>query len=297
MIVAAEVKEALAAGGPVVALESTIIAHGFPWPRNLDLARAMEEVVRANGAVPATIAIIDGDIRIGLTSDEIEDLARNGSRYGKANAADASIFIARGQSAATTVSATASFAHAAGVRVFATGGIGGVHRGDSGDVSQDLTALGRLPMIVVSAGAKAILDLPRTVEALETLGVLVVGFDTSEFPAFYCSSSGVPLEHRVDDIDGAAELCRAHLAGPAVGALLLANPIADADALDPAMVSAAITSALAAASAQGVHGKALTPFLLRQIDQKTAGAADGANSSLALGNAELAARLAVAVAS
>src|SRR6185503_18868552 len=194
-----EVEAARVAGRPIVALESTIIAHGLPWPDNLGIARELEATVRAGGGIPATIAVVDGRPRIGLAMDALERLARDGARFAKAGATDLAVHLARGSSAATTVSATAVLAARAGIRVFATGGIGGVHRGDSLDVSHDLVALARTPIAVVSAGAKAIIDLPRTLEMLETLGVLVLGYRTSELPAFYARSSGVALDHRVDD--------------------------------------------------------------------------------------------------
>ena len=208
LVLAPEVAAATAARRPIVALESTIVAHGLPWPDNLAVARELEDAVRQAGAVPATIAVVDGTVRIGLPDELLEQLARAGAHFAKAGATDLAIHLARGTSAATTVSATALLAARAGIRVFATGGIGGVHRGDAADVSHDLPVLARTPIAVVSAGAKAILDLPRTLEHLETLGVLVVGCRTSELPAFYSQRSGLALDHRVDSAAELAAIAR-----------------------------------------------------------------------------------------
>jgi pseudouridine-5'-phosphate glycosidase len=292
--VAPEVSDALAARRPVVALESTILAHGLPWPDNLDVGRALEAEVRRHGALPATVAVLDGVARVGLDAAELERVAREGASMAKAGAADLPVAIARGSSAATTVSATCTLAARAGVRVFATGGIGGVHRGESGDISSDLTVLAREPIAVVSAGAKAILDLPRTVEALETLGVLVLGYDTDELPAFYTRESGVPLEHRVDDPESAARVLAARWA-LGQGGVLVANPIPVAAALDRATVDKALAEALAAATAAGVRGKALTPYLLARLSQVTGGASVRANRALALHNARVGAEIAGAL--
>jgi len=287
--------EGRGARGPtsIVALESTIIAHGLPYPDNLEVGRALEAEVRAGGAQPRTIAVIDGEPCIGLDAASLERIARGGTSVAKAGAADLAVAMATGATAATTVSATALLASRAGIRVFATGGIGGVHRGDSGDVSSDLTTLARLPIAVVSAGAKAVLDLPRTVEMLETLGVLVVGFRTDELPAFYTRSSGVKLEHRVDDVSGLAAILRARFDGLGQGGVLVANPIPAPAELDPAEIAAAIAAAQAAADVAGIHGKALTPFLLTEIARITGGRSIRANRALALSNARLAAELAV----
>ena len=289
------VREALAAGAPVVALESTIVAHGLPWPQNLEIATALEGAVRAQGATPATIAVLDGVARIGLQRVELERVAREGAALAKAGAADLAVAIALGSSAATTVSATCVLAARAGIRVFATGGIGGVHRGDSGDVSSDLGVLASLPIAVVSAGAKAILDLPRTVELLETLGVLVLGYGTHAFPAFYTRDSGVTLEHRVDDAETAARILAARWA-LGLGGALVANPIPADAALERAEIEAAVEDALQQAERQGVHGKALTPFLLARLAQATAGASIRANRALAVHNARVATGIAVAFA-
>ena len=292
----ADVAAALAAGRPVVALESTIVAHGLPWPENLEVGRALEDEVAAGGAVPATIAVFDGVVRVGLTPPELQRLARSPADFAKANASDLPLFVARGRSAATTVSATAFVAARAGIRVFATGGIGGVHRGDGGDVSSDLTVLARVPVAVVSAGAKAILDLPRTREMLETLGVLVLGVGTDHFPAFYTRSSGLRLEHRVDAAEDAAAVCRARWALGDAGGVLLANPIPEEAALPDEDVRKALAGALASAASHGVHGKALTPFLLARLAELTGRRSLVANRALALNNARFGAALANALA-
>ncbi|HEV7555810.1 MAG TPA: pseudouridine-5'-phosphate glycosidase [Kofleriaceae bacterium] len=275
-----------------VALESTLVAHGLPWPDNLEVARALETAVRAAGADPATIAIVDGEPRIGLDAATLERLARDGKTFAKAGATDLGVHVAARSSAATTVSGTCVLAARAGIRVFATGGIGGVHRGDSGDVSHDLVTLAQTPIAVVSAGAKAILDLPRTVEMLETLGVLVIGYRTSEFPAFYTRESGIALDHRVDEIDRLGAICRAHW-DLGRGGILVANPIPADAALDRAMIEAAIARALD--DAREISGKALTPFLLARLAEVTGGASIRANKALAIHNARVAAELAVSI--
>ena len=293
---APDIAAARAAARPIVALESTILAHGLPWPDNLAIARDLEATVRGAGAVPATIAVVDGRPCIGLPGDTLERLARDGRGFAKAGATDLAVHIARRTSAATTVSATAVLAAAAGIHVFATGGIGGVHRGATGDISHDLHALARTPIAVVSAGAKAILDLPRTLELLETLGVLVIGYQTSDFPAFYTRSSGLALDHRTDTAAELAAIARARWSVPAAGGILVCNPIPAPAALDPAHIDAAIATALADAAASSITGKPLTPFLLARLADVTAGASIRANRALALHNAHVAAELAVALA-
>lgn len=295
LVFSPEVEAARQQRTPLVALESTIVAHGLPWPDNLAVANDLEHAVRARGAVPATIAIVEGRACIGLPAARLEQLAQNGAAFTKATAIDISVHIARGSSAATTVSATAMLAARAQIRVFATGGIGGYHRGDAGDVSHDLVALARTPIAVVSAGAKAILDLPRTLEMLDTLGVLVVGYRTHDFPAFYTRTSGLILEHRVDSPAELAALARTHwdLGG---GGILVCNPIPEEAALDPAVIGAVIDAAVAEAEARGVVRKKLTPFLLDRLATATAGASVRANRALAIHNAEVAAALAVALA-
>jgi pseudouridine-5'-phosphate glycosidase len=275
-----------------VALESTLVAHGLPWPDNLTVARELEQTVRSHGAEPATIAIVDGEIKIGLTEAELERLARDGKSFAKAGTTDLAVHLARKTCAATTVSATAVLAERDGINVFATGGIGGVHRGNDGDVSHDLVALAKTQIAVVSAGAKAILDLPRTLETLETLGVLVIGFQTRTLPAFYTRSSGLRLEHSVETIDELAAIAKAHwsLGG---GGILVANPIpasAELSGIEPA-----IERALAEATAAGISGKPLTPFLLAKLAEVTGGASIKANRALALNNADVGARLALAL--
>jgi pseudouridylate synthase len=294
---APEVLAALAAGGAVVALESTIIAHGLPHPDNHELAVALEEAVRAEGAVPATIAVLGGVARVGLSAGELAHLARAGASVAKAGAGDLAAYLAAGADAATTVSATSLLAARAGIRLFATGGIGGVHRGDSGDVSHDLVALATLPIAVVSAGPKAILDLPRTLEALESLGVLVLGYRTGELPAFYSRGSGLALEHRADEPAAVAAVLRQRFdaLGQRAG-VLVANPIPVAAELPAAEIAAALDDALAEAAHAGVGGKRLTPFLLDRLARITAGRTVAANRALALDNARVAARIAVALA-
>lgn len=296
LVVAPEVVAARAAGIPIVALESTIIAHGLPWPDNLAIARELEATVRATRSVPATIAVVDGRPRIGLSAELLERLARDGQRFTKASATDLAVHLARRGSAATTVSATAVLAARAGIRVLATGGIGGVHRGDNGDVSHDLVALARTRIAVVSAGAKAILDLPRTVEQLETLGVLVIGFRTREFPAFYTRSSGIALDHRAERVADLAAIVCARWDDLDGGGVLVCNPIPDDAALDATSIDIAIATALAEATAASISGKRLTPFLLARLASVTGGASITANRALALHNAQLAGDLAVALA-
>jgi pseudouridine-5'-phosphate glycosidase len=293
LAIAEEVEAALAAGRPVVALESTIIAHGLPWPDNLEIGRALEAEVRGGGAVPATIAVVDGRPRVGLDDATLERLARDGARFRKAGAADLAVILAAGGDAATTVSGTVHLAALAGVRLMATGGIGGVHRGAAWDVSQDLATLASAPVAVVSAGAKAILDLDRTAEMLETLGVLLLGYRTSELPAFYTPWSGVPLEHRVETpAEAAAVLAERWRLGQR--GVLVGNPIPAAAALDAALVEEIITASLGRAAAAGIRGKALTPYLLADLERQSGGATVRANRALALANARLAAEIAVA---
>jgi len=291
---APEVEAARDRGTPIVALESTLIAHGFPSPDNLAVARELEDTVRKGGGVPATIAIVDGKACIGLTAEQLEQLARDGAKLAKAGATDIGVHVARGSSAATTVSATAALAARAGIRVFATGGIGGVHRGDTGDVSHDLFTLAATPIVVVSAGAKAILDLARTLETLETLGVLVVGYQTSELPAFYTRTSGLALEHRVDSATDLAAIVKAHweLGGRGI---LVANPIPEAAALDAATISGAIEKAIGEAARAKITGKKLTPFLLAKLAEVTGGDSVKANRALAIHDAAVATELAVAL--
>ena len=295
LVIAPEVEAARGKGEPIVALESTIVAHGLPWPENLEIARELEDTVRAAGATPATVAIIDGTPRVGLDPPTLERLARDGAQIAKATTTDIAVHLVRGTSAATTVSATSMLAARAQIRAFATGGIGGVHRGDHGDVSHDLVALARTPIAVVSAGAKAILDLPKTLETLETYGVLVIGYQTSELPAFYTRTSGLALDHRVDSIPELATIARMHWECGG-GGLLVCNPIPEEAELDHAMIGGVIEAAIAEADARDVTGKRLTPFLLERLATATGGASIRANRALAVHDARVAAELAVALA-
>jgi len=287
--------QALADGRAVVALESTLITHGLPRPLNLETARLAEEVVRREGAVPATIAVLGGVPTVGLSGEELQALAlTDGVR--KASSRDLAAAVALKQTAGTTVAATMRLAHRAGIRVFATGGIGGVHRGaaQTWDVSADLTELAHTPVVVVCAGAKSVLDLPATLEYLETQRVPVIGFGTSEFPAFYVCSSGLALAARVDTPDQAAALCVAHWSLGGAG-LALAQPIDPASGLDADEVTAALAEAERQAATQGVHGPDVTPFLLARLAEITGGRTLRANQALVLANARLAARVAQAL--
>ncbi len=297
IVIAEEVQDALAEGRAVVALESTIIAHGLPFPDNLRLANELEAQVRASGAVPATIAILQGQARVGLDQRALERLVDPQIRIAKAGASDVPVVLAKGLDAATTVSATSELAAMAGVRVFATGGIGGVHRGESWDVSADLLSLAKVPLAVVCAGPKAILDLPRTAEALESLSVLVLGYGTSELPAFYSRESGIMLEHRVDDAEQAAACLRARWGLMKQGGVLVVNPVPEALALPRSKVDHWIEQALQAADEQQISGKALTPFLLQFMAQVSGGSAVATNCALAMHNAKVAAEIAKAYAS
>jgi len=294
-----EVRQAIAGRRPVVALESTLIAHGLPWPLNLETARGAETAVRTEGAVPATIAVWRGRPTVGLSDAELEELA-SARNVRKAGRRDLAAAVAQGATAATTVSATMTLAHLAGVRVFATGGIGGVHpRGRRGkaivaDVSADLTELARTPVAVVCAGAKSILDLAATLEVLETNGVPVIGYRTDDFPAFYLDSSGLPVSARVDSPIEAATLLKAHWALGGAG-VVLALPLPKEEALDAGALAAHLERAGQLASDAHVHGGALTPFLLARLAELTAGATLRANRALVLANARLAARVAAAL--
>jgi pseudouridine-5'-phosphate glycosidase len=289
----AAVADALAKGRPVVALETTVVTHGLPHPDGIATAEAMEAQVRAAGALPATVGILDGAIRVGLDATELRRLAA--SAPAKVNLGNLAAVLAGGGAGSTTVAATLLAAHGAGIRVFATGGIGGVHRGGSGDVSADLAALARYPVAVVCAGAKAILDLPRTVEALETAGVPVYGWRSERFPAFDRRDSGLPVDRAFHDLAALAAAAAAHfdLHG---GGVLVGNPIAPQHEVDSALHERALAEALAAAERAGVSGRALTPFLLEQMRDRTGGATLKANRALLLSNARLAGELACAMA-
>jgi pseudouridine-5'-phosphate glycosidase len=293
-----EVATALHHGRPVVALESTIISHGMPWPQNAETALRVEAAVREHGAVPATIAVIDGRLKAGLSREQIESLAQQGLAVPKASRRDLPLLIARGATGATTVAATMIVAALAGIRVFATGGIGGVHRGaeTSFDISADLQELARTSVAVVCAGAKAILDLPLTLEYLETQGVPVLGFGTDELPAFYSRESGLKLPARVDSPAALAAVLHAKWQAGLDGGVVIANPIAPEHEIPQPRIAGYIAQALAEAQAQGVAGAAVTPFLLARVSALTGGASLKANIELVLANARLAAQVAGALA-
>lgn len=292
-----EVAEILAAGGPVVALESTIITHGMPYPANLETALGVEAVVRANGAVPATIAVVDGELRAGLDESELASLA-SGTNAIKASGRELAVAMVRGQSAGTTVSATMRIAELAGIDIFATGGVGGVHRGaeTTFDISADLTELGRTRTAVVCAGVKSILDIAKTLEVLETQRVPVIAYGTDAFPAFYTRVSGHAADQRLDTPEDLARAIWLHH-GLATGTgVLIANPIPEEAALDPAFIDVLIADAVREADARGIGRKKLTPFLLARINELSGGASLAANIALVRNNAMLAARIAVAYA-
>ena len=289
-----QVQKALNANSPVVALESALISHGLSYPQNLETARALEQAVRENGTVPATIAIIEGKIRVGLTEGELERLAtEKGVR--KVSRRDLPIAVARGEDGATTVAATMYVAGLAGIEVVATGGIGGVHRGQSADISADLPELAQTRVAVVCSGAKAILDLPLTLEWLETHGVPILGYETDEFPAFYSRQSGLPVDIRVDTPEEAARIIRTKWELGLEGGVLVTVSVPEEAELPREVAEHAIERALAAAEEQGITGKALTPFLLNQIVNITEGRSMAANVALLKNNAAVAARIASAL--
>ena len=295
--VSPEVKKALAAGKPVVALESTIITHGMPYPQNLEMANKVEAIVREHGATPATIAIMDGRFCVGVSGEDLERLALEGHKAAKASRRDVAALLVKGEMAGTTVATTMQIAALAGIQVFATGGIGGVHRGaeDTFDISADLEELSRTPVAVICAGAKSILDIGKTLEVLETNGVPVIGYGTDDFPAFWAPVSGHKVDHRMDDVADIARVIA--LQGElGMGGVLVANPIPAADALDAKAIEARIAEAIAGAEAEGVSRKALTPFLLKRIFELTDGKSLVANIALVENNAKVAAQIAVALA-
>lgn len=296
--VAPEVAAALAEGRGVVALESTLITHGLPWPDNLEVARASEAAVRAAGAVPATVAVLAGSLRVGLAVAEVEALARS-QGFRKASRRDLAACVALGLDAATTVSGTLAAARPAGVGVMATGGLGGVHRGASTtfDVSHDLDELARADgVVVVCSGVKSILDVPATLEVLESRGVALVGFGTETFPAFTAASSGLPVEARVDDVAASARLVAAHRALEIPGAVVFVQPVPADVAVPGGVMEAAVAAALDAAGRAGVTGKAVTPFLLDEVRRATGGRSLAANRALIIANAGLAGRIAAELA-
>ena len=293
-----EVAQALAEGKPVVALESTIISHGMPYPQNVETALAVEEIIRQNGAVPATIAIIGGRLKAGLSREEIEYFGKKGTAIHKASRRDLAVLCARGEDGATTVATTMIIAHMAGIRIFATGGIGGVHRGaeTTMDISADLEELGRTPVMVFCAGAKSILDLGLTLEYLETKGVPVIGYGTEELPAFYTRQSGFGVDYRIDTPE---ELAKAYQASQAMGlggGILVTNPIPEEYAMPKAVIDKAIDQAIAECNAKGIHGKETTPFLLARVAEITGGNSLASNIRLVYNNAALAAKTAVELA-
>ena len=292
--IAPEVAQALAEGRPVVALESTIISHGMPYPQNVETALAVEKIVRENGAVPATIAIIGGRLKAGLSPEEIEYFGKKGPEIAKASRRDLPVLIAKGQDGACTVTTTMMIAHMAGISVFATGGIGGVHRGaeTTMDISADLEELGQTPVMVICAGAKSILDLGLTLEYLETKGVPVIGYGTEELPAFYTRKSGFGVDYRLDTPAELAAAFHAQREMGLKGGMLVTNPIPEEYSMDAAVINAAIDKAVAECKAQGIHGKATTPFLLARIKDITGGDSLDSNIQLVFNNARLAARTA-----
>ena len=291
--VSPRVSAALAAGEPVVALESTIISHGLPRPGNHAAARRFEEILEDQNVTPATIALIDGVPKVGLEAKDLERIAFDESAV-KVGSRDIAIAMARKVTGGTTVAATSVLAARAGLRVFATGGLGGVHRGagETFDESADLTVLSRTPITVVSAGVKSILDIPATLERLETLSVAVVGYRTSRFPAFWLSDSGYDLDWRVDSAAEIADIMAARDAFGEPSALLVANPLPAALQLDPGVLDSAMAEALALANEQGIRGKAVSPFLLDRIQQVTGGVSVEVNLNIARGNIELAGQIA-----
>ena len=291
-----EVQQALADGKPVVALESTIISHGMPYPKNVETAMLVEKTIRDNGAVPATIAIIGGRLKAGLSPEEIEYLGKKGQDVTKASRRDLPVLVAQGRDGATTVTTTMIIAHMAGIQVFATGGIGGVHRGaeKTMDISADLQELANTPVCVVCAGAKSILDLGLTLEYLETQGVPVLGLRTDELPAFYCRTSGFKLDYNCKDEETVAKIMKAKWDIGLKGGAVVGNPIPEQYAMDPNYMNGIIDQAVAQANAEHIHGKAITPYLLAHIKDMTEGKSFAANLELAYNNAHAASKIAVA---
>ena len=293
-----EVQQALADGKPVVALESTIISHGMPYPKNVETAMLVEKTIRENGAVPATIAIIGGRLKAGLSPEEIEYLGKSGRKVAKVSRRDLAAIVARGADGATTVTTTMIIAHMAGIKVFATGGIGGVHRGaeTTMDISADLEELGQTDVMVVCAGAKAILDLKLTLEYLETKGVPVLGYQTQELPAFYTRTSGLKVDYQVDSPEMLAKILKTQHDLGLHGGILVTNPIPEQYSMDADAINAVIDQAIAEAQEKGIHGKETTPFLLAKVKEITGGDSLEANIQLVFNNAKLAAQTAAAYA-
>ena len=293
-----EVAEALEAGKPVVALESTIISHGMPYPQNVETALNVEKIIRESGAVPATIAIIGGRLKAGLSPEEIEYFGKKGRAIAKASRRDLAAICARGEDGATTVTTTMIIAHLAGIQFFATGGIGGVHRGaeTTMDISADLEELANTPVTVICAGAKAILDLGLTLEYLETHGVPVIGYGTKELPAFYSRHSGLQVDYRMDTPEEIAAAFHAQRTIGMKGGMLVTNPIPEEYAMDDTVINQAIDRAVAESVAQGIKGKEITPFLLARVAELTGGDSLDSNIQLVYNNARLASRIAAAYA-
>ena len=293
-----EVQKALDEGRPVVALESTIISHGMPYPQNVQTALEVERIIRENGAVPATIAIIGGRLKAGLTEEEIEYFGKKGTAIAKASRRDLAVLCARGEDGATTVTTTMIIAHMAGIKVFATGGIGGVHRGaeTTMDISADLEELASTPVMVVCAGAKSILDLGLTLEYLETHGVPVIGYGTKELPAFYTRKSGFGVDYELDTPEELAAAFHAERELGMKNGMLVTNPIPEKYSMDHKVIDKAIEQALAEAKAQGIHGKETTPFLLAKVKDLTGGDSLESNIQLVYNNAVLGAKTACALA-
>ena len=296
--IAPEVQKALDEGRPVVALESTIISHGMPYPQNVETALNVEKIIRENGAVPATIAILGGRLKAGLSPAEIEYLGKQGQKVTKASRRDLSVLVAQGADGATTVATTMMIAHMAGIKLFATGGIGGVHRGaeTTMDISADLEELGQTDVMVVCAGAKAILDLKLTLEYLETKGVPVLGYQTQELPAFYTRTSGLKVDYQVDSPEMLAKILKTQHDLGLHGGILVTNPIPEQYSMDADAINAVIDQAIAEAQEKGIHGKETTPFLLAKVKEITGGDSLEANIQLVFNNAKLAAQTAAAYA-
>lgn len=290
-----EVAEAVAQGKPVIALESTIISHGMPYPQNVETALKVEEIIRENGAVPATIAIIGGRLKAGLTPEEIEYFGKKGQAITKASRRDLAVLCAKGEDGATTVTTTMMIAHMAGIKFFATGGIGGVHRGaeTTMDISADLEELAHTPVMVICAGAKSILDLGLTLEYLETHGVPVLGYQTKELPAFYTRKSGFEVDYRMDSPFELAQAFKAQHDLAIGGGMLVTNPIPEEYSMDPDVINAAIDQAIRESVEKGIHGKESTPFLLARVAELTGGDSLESNIKLVFNNARLAALTAV----
>ncbi len=297
LTLADEVRQALAAQQPVVALESTIISHGMPYPQNVETARRVEQTVRDAGAVPATVAILKGRATVGVSADQLEHLGREGTAIEKCSRRDLPFAIARGQDGATTVASTMMLAHGAGIPIMATGGIGGVHRdvNDSLDVSADLVELANTPVAVVCSGVKSILDIPRTLEYLETQGVAVAGYQTQSMPAFYCQDSGLSLYHTLADADDAAAVIDSARISGLKGGMVIAVPAPASHAIPQSDINQVIDEAIVDMQARNITGKETTPFLLARIAEKTAGKSLQTNIELVVNNARVGAEIAVAL--